>query len=537
MVGQAKYGAHQTQPRALNARVKHAAELIRVGQLQSAGPVIAELIERAPKNSDVWVLVSELELKRGNLSVAVEASREALALMPGSVRRHVQLARCLAYANMLGEAKRAVDAALSAGAVASDHLTLLGSVLVRCEAYERALSLYDQVLERDPGFIEAQRGLITVYRFLGRFEEAERLCDSLLASRPDDIEMVHLRSSLRTQSRDHNHVDDIRARLSHNISDWRARVQLHYSLAKELEDLERYEESFDELERGASLRWRNTVYDVKRDTEIFEAIKHAFEPGRVASLRGNGHSNAEPIFIVGMPRSGTTLVERIVASHCDVFAAGELQDFTTELMAAAQRVHGDLSQRRLELPSLALSANLAEVGANYIASTRRITGHTPRFTDKLPLNFLYVGYIRLALPCARIVHVRRDPVDSCYAMYKYLFKQAYPFSYDQESLGHYFLAYRDLMEFWKTTFPGQIIEIEYEKLTADPEGESRRLIAALGLEWQDTCLNFHQNAAASTTGSAAQIRQPIYRSSVAKWRHYETRLEPLRRVLAQGGML
>jgi tetratricopeptide (TPR) repeat protein len=532
----AQYGAYGHPRSALNARLYDTAELIRAGQLQPAGVAIAELVKLAPKNSGVWALVSEFELKRGNLPAAVDASREALALLPGSAQRHVQLARCLAYANQLGEAERAVEAALAAGVSAPDHLTLLGSVLVRCEAYEQALALYDQALEVSAGFSEAQRGQIAVYRFLGRLEEAERLCDQFLVSRPDDIEMVHLRSNLRTQSPEHNHVDQLYAMLASDIPHWRARVQLHYALAKELEDLEQFEKSFDELERGANLRRSHTVYDVARDVEIFHAIKQAFTPDRIAHLSGKGHPNAEPIFIVGMPRSGTTLVERIIASHDDVFAAGELQDFATEMIAAAQMAHGTLSLRRLDLPSLALTADLEKLGENYIASTRRITGHTRRFTDKMPLNFLYIGFIRLALPNARIVHVRRDPMDSCYAMYKYLFKHAYPFSYDQESLGHYFLAYRDLMEFWKATFPNQIIEIEYERLTADQEGESRRLIAELGLEWQAACLNFHTNSAASTTGSASQIRKPIYRSSVAKWRRFETRLEPLRRVLADGGI-
>ncbi|MBO9601171.1 MAG: sulfotransferase [Novosphingobium sp.] len=519
------------------ARLRHASDLIRRGQLAPAGRIVAEALAVAPGDADVWALAGEFELMRGDLPRAVDASRRALAIEPHSLLRRVQLARILAFANRLGEAKRACDDALAAGAGAPDHLTLLGSILVRCEDYDRALALYRQALARDPGFLEAKRGLVTVYRFIGRFAEAETLCDELLRITPDDIEMVHLRSSLRTQTVQSNHVDDLTERLAQDVADWRARVQLCYSLAKELEDLGRYPESFAALEEGASLRHRNTVYDVARDIEIFGAIKQAFSATPLAQLRGKGHPSEEPIFIVGMPRSGTTLVERIVSSHSAVFAAGELQDIATELVALATRTHGDLAQRRLELPALALATELAELGENYLRATRRITGHTPRFIDKLPLNFLYVGYIRLALPKARIVHVRRDPMDSCYAMYKYLFKHAYPFSYDQESLGRYFAAYRDLMDFWHRTFPGEIVEIEYEKLIANQESETRRLIGELGLEWEDGCLEFHRNAAASTTGSATQVREPIYASSVAKWRRYERELEPLRRVLAETGVI
>ena len=519
------------------ARLQGTSDLIRKGQIQPALESVSQLLAEAPDNDDVWALASELELRRGSPARAVETIRKSLSLAPGKVQRHVQLARCLAFANRLDEAQAATARALEIGVDTPDYLTILGSILVRCEAYHEALDLYGRALALNPRFLEAKRGLITVYRFLGRLEEAEGLCDSFLAAQPLDIEIVHLRSSLRTQTAERNHVDELRALLARRWDDWRQRVQLHYSLAKELEDLGQYEASFAELEDGAGLRHRQTVYDVDQDTRIFAAIKNAFEPERVASLQGAGHPSEEPIFVLGMPRSGTTLVERIIASHSDVFAAGELQDFAAELIALVTAAHGNLAQRRLELPQLSLSVDFARLGEAYLEATRRSTGHTKHFIDKLPLNFLYVGHILLALPNARIVHVRRDPMDSCYAMYKYLFKQAYPFSYDQESLGRYYLAYRDLMDFWNTAFPGRIIEVEYEQLIADQEGESRQLIAALGLEWEDGCLAFHRSETASTTGSAAQIRKPIYSSSVAKWRRYEQQLQPLHRILSEGGAI
>lgn len=519
------------------ARLQNASNLIMQGQLQPAAKLVSALLTEAPGNDDVWALASELDLRAGNPARAAEASRKSLALAPGKVQRHVQYARVLAFANRLADARKAVDGALALGTEQPDHLTLLGSILVRCEAYDEALALYDKALRLVPDFLEATRGLITVYRFLGRLTECEELCDTFLAHEPQDAEIQHLRSSLRTQTPDRNHVEELRGLLARDWPDWRQRVQLFYSLAKELEDLGRYAEAFTQLEAGASLRHRQTVYDVRHDTAIFEAIKQAFEPARLQSQLGGGDASEEPIFVLGMPRSGTTLVERIIASHSDVFAAGELQDFAGELMALVATRHGDIANRRLELPKLSLDVDFAELGRNYLKATRRTTGHTKRFIDKIPLNFLYIGHIRLALPNARIVHVKRDPMDSCYAMYKYLFKQAYPFSYDQESLGLYYRAYRDLMDHWNALFPGQIIEVEYEKLIADQEGESRRLIAALGLHWQDACLSFHRSKTASTTGSASQIRKPVYASSVARWKQYETQLKPLRKVLVDGGLI
>lgn len=519
------------------ARLHHVSDLIRQGQLQPAAQQLSALLTEAPDDDDVWALASELDVRGGQLSRAIEASRKALSLAPAKVLRHVQHARALAYGNRLDEARMAANTALKLGVETPDHFTLLGSILVRCEAHEEALELYGKALRLAPDFEEATRGLITVYRFLGRLTECEQLCDRFLARQPRDTEIQHLRSSLRTLTEMRNHVDELRALLAEDWPHWREKVQLHYSLAKELEDLEHYEASFAELERGASLRHRQTVYDVRQDTAIFQSIKDSFQPDQIAALMGGGVPSEEPIFIVGMPRSGTTLVERIIASHSQVFAAGELQDFASEMVRLVAEGPDGMPQDRLQLPSRSMGIDFAKLGRRYIESTRRITGHTPRFIDKLPLNFLYIGHIRLALPNARIVHVKRNPMDSCYAMYKYLFKQAYPFSYDLESLGLYFHAYHDLMNHWNKVFPGQIVEVEYEALIKDQEGESRQLMAALGLEWQEQCLSFHTSRSASTTGSASQVRRPIYSSSVGKWQRYASQLQPLQTVLREKGVI
>jgi hypothetical protein len=238
-----------------------------------------------------------------------------------------------------------------------------------------------------------------------------------------------------------------------------------------------------------------------------------------------------------MPRTGTTLVERILAGHTGVFAAGELTNFAVQMMKLARAKAQGGSPNRDDLVRLTTELDFAALGSAYVESTRPFTGQTARFIDKLPLNYLYLGLIHLALPKATIIHVQRNPMDTIYAVYKTLFTDAYPFSYRLEELAHYYVAYHALMEHWHAVLPNAIQAVRYEQLVADVDTEARRLVAACGLEWQPACLEFHKSIEASTTASAVQVRKPVYRTSVRKWRDYETQLQPAVEILRDAGIM
>jgi len=251
-------------------------------------------------------------------------------------------------------------------------------------------------------------------------------------------------------------------------------------------------------------------------------------------------ANPEAIFILGMPRTGTTLVERILASHSAVSSAGELNNFALEMSREAkklmppQQTQAGVSKQDRVVASTGLDFSL--LGQQYIDSTRPLTGNSQRFIDKMPLNFLYTGLIHLALPQAKIIHLQRHPLDTCFAIYKTLFADAYPFSYQLEELGSYYAAYRQLMAHWHQVMPDVIYDQPYETLVTDIEAKTQQLLAYCELPWEPACLDFHTQQQASTTASATQVRQPVYTSSVGKWRKFKDELAPLIKTLESEGI-
>ncbi|MFN2164999.1 MAG: sulfotransferase family protein, partial [Anaerolineae bacterium] len=300
-----------------------------------------------------------------------------------------------------------------------------------------------------------------------------------------------------------------------------------YALAKELEDLERYQESFAFLQEGAFRRRQGMQYDVAEDELAMEEIARCF-PGTRTGARNEPD---RPIFILGLPRSGTTLVDRIVGSHSHVASLGEHNTLALALMKLAAPADG-----KTQLIRRSAAIDFAELGRRYCDSIAGFGNGARRLIDKTPLNFLYIGPIRLALPGARIIHLRRHPMDSCYAMYKTLFRAGYPFSYSLQDVGRYVLSYHQLMAHWRNAFPGAFLDVDYEALVTDPESEGRRILAYLDLPWEDDCLDFHRRRGVAATASAAQVRQPVYRTSVGLWRHYEAQLAPLASKLRDRGL-
>ena len=499
---------------------------LRAGDARQALATCEQLNREHPNYASGWHTASQLALRLNSLAAALAAIDRALALEPGNTDGLLQRGLCLGRLGDTAALEPLVTQLATRKLSTAFRHSTLGMLYTQLERREEAVACYERAAALEPDRAKHYYNIAALQRSLVDVGRAETNFDRAIELDPADWEAIKVRSELRRQTPDNNHVAALEAMLDDGIADPRGEMHVCYALAKELEDFGEWERSFGYLKRGADKRRSVMRYDVQRDIDTMAGIRETFTAELFAAPT-TGSDNDEAIFIVGMPRTGTTLVERILGSHSAVYSAGELGNFATVLMQQVRaRVKGPQPPRD-ELVQLSASIDFAALGDAYIESTRPFTGKTPRFIDKLPLNFLYVGLIRLALPNAKIINVRRHPLDTCYAVYKQLFVDAYPFSYDLEELARYYAAYDRLMRHWSTALPGAVCTIEYETLVEDFEPEVRRLLAHCGLAFEDACLRFHENRAASTTASTVQVRQPVYRSSVGKWREYRRQLAPL----------
>jgi hypothetical protein len=310
---------------------------------------------------------------------------------------------------------------------------------------------------------------------------------------------------------------------------------MYYAIGKELEDLARWDEAFDYYKLAGDAVASVARYDVAADIGLIDRIIETCSAGWLADGPGAGQpADQTPIFVVGLPRTGTTLTERILASHSRVQSVGETQflQMTLRQVSGVETVEG----MNPAILAAAARQDAARIASGYMDAVRYRLGDQPMFIDKLPFNFLYLGFIAKAWPQAGIVYLRRNPMDTCFAMYKQVFTWAYKFSYTLEGLGRYYVAHHRLLEHWRKVLGPRLIEVEYEALVSDQEAQTRRLLDRLGLAFEPACLEFEKNEAASATASSVQVREKIHTRSVDRWRHFERQLQPLRAMLESAGI-
>jgi len=461
-------------------------------------------------------------LQAGQLDEALAFAQRAVAGARVCLPAHGFLASVLLKLGRPTEARQVIAHATQLAAGVGDAYDGLAFVSMALGEHERANTLYlraTQVSPRDPGF---WYNLACSERSLGRLAEAEAACDRAIAIDATQYPTYLLRSELRVQSVEANHVGELEGLLARSGIDYRARVFLGYALAKELDDLGRFDEAFHWFSAAAKSRRTRLAYDVATDEHKLSRIAAAYpraacSPSVAGTVRGNLQS-ARYIFIVGLPRSGTTLVERILSGLPDVRSNGETDHFSRALLAAA-RGDGDVFQRAAAADPDAVALNYAR-----LADPGAPADH---IIEKLPINYLYVGAIQRALPQAKVLLLRRSPLDSCFAMYRTLFAAGYPFSYDLEELGRYYAAYERLIDHWRSTLGSRLHEIVYEDLVHEPRRSGAALAGYCELSWSDAAIDIQKNRSVSLTASAAQVRRPIYGSSSGRWRHYSRHLQVL----------
>ena len=490
-----------------------------------------------PRHADALFLLGMIAAEHRNHRKALEVIDRAVAIEPRKPEYLAHRGRCLLALQRPREAFEAASAALQLAPQDALTLDTIGVVMTRAGAHADAIEPFRRAVARDGAKPAYRYNLAAALQFVGDLRAAEAEYREALRLDPHFhrawSSLVRVAHAALTPA----DVTGLERALDDPSLEADAELHLCHALAKQREDEGRYETAFRLLARGKRRKAESVGYRFAADAEIFAAARRL--PAELASARAApGARSREPIFIVGMPRTGTTLVERILSSHPKVYSAGELTNFGLVLKRAVETA----SNHVLDAETLAAGAhcNLANVGAAYVESTRPRTGRTERFIDKMPLNFFYAPLIRSALPNAKIVCLRRNPLDTCLSNYRQLFATSfsyYNYAYDLLDTGRYFAAFHSLTALWRETLAASYLEVRYEDVVNEPEREARRLLEFCELEWDPRCLAFHENPAPVATASSAQVRQPIYRSGVERWRHYERELEPLRALLEAEGVL
>lgn len=475
---------------------------------------IAEKAAEHPRKS-VAAFEAVLARDESRYDAAVE-----LASQYSMGRRNAEVVALLEkYTSMLGNSPR--------------YLNMAGSVYTDIGLPEKAWPLFVSACELQPEISLFQANLATCSVFIGKIDAARKAYRTLLEQQPAH-QRNHYQLSRLERATDLTHIEQMQAVLDASNLPPDRNIFLYYAIGKEYEDLKMWDEAFDFYKRGGDAAYSIANYRSETDTRIIdEVIRHCTADWVTTPLTPS-RKDKTPIFIVGLPRTGTTLTERIIASHSAVTSIGE----TEFIQMLLRRESGIQAEEKMTPEMIRAVANkdIAIVRDDYIEQVRYRLGDEPYFIDKLPFNILYLGFIARAWPDQPIVLLNRSPMDACFSMYKQVFTWAYKFSYNLDTLADYYIAYDRLRQHWRDVLGDQLVEVNYEDLVTDQEGQTRRLLDRLGLEFEQACLEFDKNSAPSTTASSVQVRQKVHTDSVARWRRYEEQLEPLRLRLEAAGI-
>jgi Flp pilus assembly protein TadD len=539
-----------------------------LGRLEDAEAALRHAIALMPDYPEAHSNLGNVLRDQGRFNEAEAALRHAIKLRPHYPEAHSNLANTLLSLDRPGEAEAAYRHAISLKRDYPEAHSNLGFVLKELGRLDEAEAAFRHAVALRPNYPEAHSNLGTVLMDLGRPAEAEVAFHRAIALKPDcagaynNLGLVLKDAGRLTEARRAAEqavglaprnpsyfgnlgevrryvVDDPYVAALETLANDKAslriddKIHLAFALAKAYADIGREQDGFRQLLAGNALKRSRIAYDEAAMLDGMARVQAVFTSEFIRGAQGAGDLSPVAIFVIGMPRSGTTLVEQILASHPQVSGGGELKLFER----ATADIHATLQDSPL-FPEMALrmsGEHFHALGARYVAELKRVAPAAPRVTDKMPTNFLFAGLIHLALPNAIIIHTLRDPLDTCVSCFSRLFSEGQKHSYDLAELGRYYRHYQSLMAHWHRVLPpGRILDVRYEDVVDDLEGASRRIVAHCGLPWDTRCLEFHSTERPVRTASATQVRQPIYRSSVGRWRTYDEFLGPLVAELALG---
>jgi tetratricopeptide (TPR) repeat protein len=511
------------------ARIEEAAAALVAGDRKAAEVIFREILKTD---------ASHVPALCGLAAVSLTASRgrDALRLLRHALKQSANiplawrgLCQTMVDLGRLEDAEAAVRRLLRIEAENPKNWVLLGTVLTRLMRQKDALGAFEEAVRLNPGEVRLRLSIGHLNKTLGRRRECEAAYKECLELDASLGEAYWCLADLKTYQFGDAEIAAMQSLLRDRPGDDANQAHLHFALGRAFEHRREFARAFEHYALGNARRRRSVAFDIAHFEDKTVRVIRTFDAGFFAARTGIGCADPSPIFVVGLPRSGSTLVEQILASHPAVEGTFELPNVLTIVREFdhADAAHDAYPENLRGVPA----AHFAALGRRYLAETAPIRTGRPHFIDKMPNNFSHVGLIHGMLPGAFIIDVRRHPMDACFSTYKQHFAEGQSFSYDLEDLGRYYRCYLQLMDHWDRVLPGRVLTLGYEALVRDPEANIRRLLAHCRLPFDPACLAFHETKRPVRTASSEQVRQPLYATGVGYWRHFEAQLEPLRRAL------
>jgi tetratricopeptide (TPR) repeat protein len=513
----------------VKAALAKAEQAQREGRLEDAEKVLRELLAGDPDNSKALRMLGMIALEANRFKAARKMLERAVELAPGSVLGWNDLANFHLKQDRYDQALETVQRAVELDPKMVHSYVMRGNILTKAQRHEESLEAYGKALEISPLNAGALAGMAHVLKTIGRQEESVEAYRKCIRAHPHFGEAYWSLANLKTFEFDDEEVKVMEQMIGQNNLADEPKVNFYLSLGKHYENEKDYDRAFENYLQGNDLRRQYEIYDPVQTQVIHDRLIKVFNHQFFEARAGSGDPDPAPILVVGLPRSGSTLIEQILASHSMVEGTMELPDLS--------RTIGELnkySKDKVEYPEAALLLSLEDtqtLGKAYLDSTMRYRSDKPCFIDKMPNNFSSIGFLQLILPNAKVINAHRHPLDSCLGCYKQLFFKGQSWTYDQFEIGQYYLQYQRIMEHWHQVLPGKVLDVQYERMVVDQEAQTRRILEHCGLPWEDQCLRFYETKRAVNTASSEQVRQPIYTKSVNFWRNYESKLGELIEIL------
>lgn len=491
------------------------------GKPDEAAACFEQALALKPDWAEVHSNFGNILEAQGKLDEAAASQECALALKPDLAEAWSNLGNVRQAQGQRSEAIGCYERALALRPDYADAHNNLAKAMLAEDRIEEAVAHYQRAVALKPDSPHTYNHLGNIFKQQGRFNEAMAHYERAIAVKPDYAEAHYSRAETKRFQPGDADLAALEALAGRGDLSADQELYIHFALAKALDDSGDYGRAWEHLRRGNNLKRGRIDYDEMGALDFLKRISRVFDQATFDGFQGAGDPSTLPVFVLGMPRSGSTLIEQILASHPQIQAGGELP--ALEKMTA-----GDQLIRYPEGVSELDGTALRRLAQSYLSALPALADGKIRMVDKLPGNFLHIGLIRLMFPNAKIIHSMRDPIDTCVSCYSKLFTFGLYYSYDLAELGRYYRAYNELMAHWRSTLPaGAMLDVSYEDVVDDLEGQARRLIDYCGLPWDDRCLNFHRTSRAVKTASAVQVRKPLFRSSLQRWRHYEAGIAPL----------